>query len=133
METKFKTRENAKPSKPEVNNLPSQTIPDASISMRQILDRFQRGIPVTRTLRTPQYNEDFNYSDNMEFDDIHTAKLEQLEKVEKLNIRKREIEKIKQAKKANNDSQENQVSLVHNDVSKAFEILCDEKNVYLTN
>ena len=61
METKFKTRENAKPSKPEVNNLPSQTIPDASISMRQILDRFQRGIPVTRTLRTPQYNENFNY------------------------------------------------------------------------
>ena len=106
MSTIFKTRENAKPSKPEVNNLPSQTIPDASISMRQILDRFQRGIPVTRTLRTPQYNEDFHYPDNMEFDDIHTAKLEQLEKVEKLNIRKREIEKIKQAKKANNDSQE---------------------------
>ena len=98
METKFKTRENAKPSKPEVNNLPSQTIPDASISMRQILDRFQRGIPVTRTLRTPQYNEDFNYPDNMEFDDIHTAKLEQLEKVEKLNIRKREIEKSNKPK-----------------------------------
>ena len=106
MSTKFKTRENAKPSEPEVNNLPSQTIPDASISMRQILDRFQRGIPVTRSLRQPVYNENFEYPDNMEFDDVHTAKLEQLEKVEKLNTRKREIEKIKQAKKVNNDSQE---------------------------
>ena len=105
MSTKFKTRENAKPSKPEVNNLPSQTTPDASISMRQIIDRFQRGIPVTRSLRQPVYNENFEYPDNMQFDDIHTAKLEQLEKVEKLNTRKREIEKIKQAKKVDDDSQ----------------------------
>ena len=29
---------------PEINTGESQTIPDASISMRQILDRFQRGI-----------------------------------------------------------------------------------------
>ena len=106
METKFKTRENAKPSTPEINTGESQTIPDASLSMRQILDRFQRGIPVTRSLRQPVYNENFDYPDNMQFDDIHNAKLEQLEKVEKLNTRKREIEKIKQAKKANDDSQE---------------------------
>ena len=105
METKFKTRENAKPSMPEINTGESQTIPDASISMRQILDRFQRGIPVTRSLRQPVYNENFDYPDNMQFDDIHTAKLEQLEKVEKLNNKKREIEKIKQAKKVNDDSQ----------------------------
>jgi len=108
METRFKTRENAKPSMPEINTGESQTIPDASISMRQILDRFQRGIPVTRSLRQPVYNENFEYPDNMEFDDIHNAKLEQLEKVKKLNTRKREIEteKIKQAKKANDDTQE---------------------------
>ena len=106
METKFKTRENAKPSMPEINTGESQTIPDASISMRQILDRFQRGIPVTRSLRQPVYNENFDYPDNMQFDDIHTAKLEQLEKVKKLNTKKREIEKLKQAKNANDDSQE---------------------------
>jgi hypothetical protein len=43
----------------------------------------------------------------MQFDDIHNAKLEQLEKVEKLNTRKREIEaeKINRAKKANDDTQ----------------------------
>ena len=108
METKFKTRENAKPSTPEINTGESQTIPDASISMREILDRFQRGIPVTRSLRQPVYNENFDYPDNMQFDDIHNAKLEQLERVKKLNTRKREIEteKIKQAKKANDDTQE---------------------------
>lgn len=107
METKFKTRENAKPSMPEINTGESQTIPDASISMRQILDRFQRGIPVTRSLRQPVYNENFDYPDNMQFDDIHSAKLEQLEKVEKLNTRKREIEteKINRAKKANDETQ----------------------------
>ena len=105
METKFKTRENAKPSMPEINTGESQTIPDASISMRQVLDRFQRGIPVTRSLRQPVYNENFDYPDNMQFDDIHNAKLEQLEKVERLKSRKREIEKIKQAKKVNDDSE----------------------------
>lgn len=112
METKFKTRENAKPSTPEINTGESQTIPDASISMRQIIDRFQRGIPVTRSLRQPVYNENFDYPDNMQFDDIHNAKLEQLEKIEKLKIRKNEIEKIKQAQKANDDAKKesNQLS-----------------------
>lgn len=105
MSTKFKTRENAKPSKPEVNNLPSQTIPDASISMRQILDRFQRGIPVTRTLRTPQYNEDFNYPDIMEFDDIHNAKLQMREDVKRKKSEYARQEKERQ-KKTIDDSQE---------------------------
>lgn len=105
MSTKFKTRENAKPSKPEVNNLPSHTIPDASISMRQIMDRFQRGIPVTRTLRTPQYNEDFNYPDNMEFDDIHDAKLQMREDVKLKKVQYARQEKERQ-KKTNDGSQE---------------------------
>lgn len=111
METKFKTRDNAKPSVPEINTGESKTIPDASLSMRQILDRFQRGIPVTRSLRQPVYNENFDYPDNMQFDDVHNAKLEQLEKVEKLNTRKREIEieKIKRAKKANDDTQKESI------------------------
>lgn len=105
MTTKFKTRENAKPSKAEVNNLPSQTIPDASISMRQILDRFQRGIPVTRTLRTPQYNEDFNYPDNMEFDDVHNAKLQMREDLKRKKSEYARQEKERQ-KKTINDPQE---------------------------
>lgn len=108
MATKFKTRENAKPSKPEVNNLPSETIPDASISMRQIIDRFQRGIPVTRTLRTPVYNENFAYPEHMEFDDIHNAKLEQRQNVKDLEIKKLKYEKAQQEQqkaKANNGSQ----------------------------
>ena len=81
METNFKTRENAKPSMPEIYTGESKTIPDASISMRQILDRFQRGIPVTRSLRQPVYNENFDYPDNMQFDDIHNAKLQMREEV----------------------------------------------------
>ena len=105
METKFKTRENAKPSKPEVNNLPTQTTPDASISMRQILDRFQRGIPVTRTLRTPQYNENFNYPDNMEFDDIHNAKLQIREEVKFKKVEYARQEKERK-KTANDDPKE---------------------------
>lgn len=107
MSTKFKTRENAKPSKPEVNNLPSQTIPDASISMRQILDRFQRGIPVTRSLRQPVYNENFAYPEHMEFDDIHNAKLEQKQNIKDLEAKKRKYETAKkeqQKPKANDDS-----------------------------
>ena len=108
METKFKTRENAKPSTPEINLGESKTIPDASISMRQILDRFQRGIPVTRSLRQPVYNENFDYPEHMEFDDIHNAKLEQKQNVKDLEAKKRKYERAKeeqQKSKANNDSQ----------------------------
>ena len=108
METKFKTRENAKPSNPEINSGESQTIPDSSISMREIINRFQRGIPVTRSLRQPVYNENFDYPDNMEFDDIHSAKLEQKQNVKDLEAKKRKYERAKeeqQKSKANNDSQ----------------------------
>ena len=108
METKFKTRENAKPSMPEINTGESQTIPDASLSMRQIIDRFQRGIPVTRSLRQPVYNENFAYPEHMEFDDIHNAKLEQKQNIKNLESQKRKYERAKeeqQKAKANNDSQ----------------------------
>ena len=108
METKFKTRENAKPSNPEINSGESQTIPDCSISMREIINRFQRGIPVTRSLRQPVYNENFDYPDNMEFDDVHSAKLEQKQNIKDLETKKREYEKAKeeqQKTKANDDFQ----------------------------
>lgn len=103
METKFKTRENAKPSNPEINSGESQTTPDASISMREIINRFQRGIPVTRSLRQPVYNEDFDYPDNMEFDDIHSAKLEKAEQIQSLKNKKNAIEKQKAEKKKSVD------------------------------
>lgn len=93
--TKFKTRENAKPSNPEINSGESQTIPDASISMREIINRFQRGIPITRSLRQPVYNENFDYPDNMEFDDVHAAKLEKAEQIQSLKNKKNAIEKQK--------------------------------------
>lgn len=106
METKFKTRENAKPSNPEINSGESQAIPDASISMRQIIDRFQRGIPITRSLRQPVYNENFDYPDNMEFDDFHSAKLEKAEQIQSLKNKKNAIEKQKAEKqKSVNGSQ----------------------------
>ena len=103
METKFKTRENAKSSNPEINSGESQTIPDASISMRQIIDRFQRGIPVTRSLRQPVYNENFIHSDNMEFDDLHNAKLEQAKKIQSLKNKKDAFEKQKAEKQKSID------------------------------
>lgn len=108
--TKFKTRENAKPSNPEINSGESQTIPDASLSMRQIIDRFQRGIPITRSLRQPVYNENFDYPDNMEFDDVHSAKLEKAEQIKSLKNKKNAIEKQKAEKQKSVDGSQEKSS-----------------------
>lgn len=41
----------------EVNNSPSMTIPDQTLSIREILVRYSRGLPIPNT-KTPIYEED---------------------------------------------------------------------------
>jgi len=46
----------------EVNELPSETIPDQTMSIRTILDRYARGLPIGGQL-TAEYQEDDEYND----------------------------------------------------------------------
>lgn len=59
METKFKTAYNSRPSKGEVNKLPSETVPNQSMSVLEIMNRFAKGIkPDGKTVDPAYYGED---------------------------------------------------------------------------
>jgi hypothetical protein len=42
----------------EVNCYPSVTVPDQTMSLRQILERYARGLPVSGVLKTPIYDHE---------------------------------------------------------------------------
>lgn len=44
------------PKKYEINTLPSMTVPDQSLTMRQILDRYARGLPLD--VKVPIWTDD---------------------------------------------------------------------------
>lgn len=62
----------------EVNTLPSMTVPDQSLSVKEILYRFQEGLPLDNIRRGEQYDEPeaASYSGNFDGDDsfdVHPA------------------------------------------------------------
>lgn len=62
MKSKVKTWLNAEPTKGEVNRQPSMTIPDQTMSLREILQRFAQGLPVTGA-KVPVYDEENDLPD----------------------------------------------------------------------
>lgn len=62
----------------ETNNLPSKTVPDQSMTIREIINRTRKGLPVTG-VRVPVYNEteDGVMPDlrNMDISEIHELKM----------------------------------------------------------
>lgn len=48
--------------KGEVNNLPSMTVPDQSMTIKEIMDKYTRGIPVNAA-KVPIYDEDDDMPD----------------------------------------------------------------------
>lgn len=50
--------------KREVNNEPSLTIPDDSLSIVQIIDRFVKGLPTDNVHRYPATYQDNNFNDD---------------------------------------------------------------------
>lgn len=86
---KFKSHYNSKEFKrdDEVNNQPSKTVPDQAMSVREIMDRYAKGLPIEEG-RVPLYEED----DDPEIDsmpDMRTLDIseqrEYLEEVKKQN------------------------------------------------
>lgn len=93
----------------EVNTLPSLTIPDQNMSIREIIDRYSRGLPVTSF--TPVYEgEDFDLPDPKTLDLVERHEMAQKIKEEVASIKSREWKKTQDV--------ENTVENLKNDVEK---------------
>jgi hypothetical protein len=93
----------------EVNSLPSMTIPDQTMSIRTIVDRYARGLPITAF--TPIYEgEDFYMPDPKTLDLVDRAEL--------LESAKQEVESIKSRQWKETQDVENTVENLKNDVEK---------------
>lgn len=69
----------------EVNDLPSMTVPNDSMSVMEIIDRFSRGLPVTGR-RVPVYNGDVDLPNTAKMDlaDLEQLRRENSENLERL-------------------------------------------------
>jgi len=104
---KFKTQWNAKdfPTKGEVNTQPSLTIPDQTLSIKQIMDRFSKGLPLDGHREAIYNGEDDDMPDlaHMDLADREQAIKEAQYEAETLADKIKEDKKqkaLKQAKKA---------------------------------
>lgn len=97
MATRFRTWLNYKEVEPqmEVNEGESMTQPDMTLSIRELLDRYARGLPVT--LREDGYfeEEDFSEFDNLDISDIDNLKEANQENVNRLTKEFEEMQKPK--------------------------------------
>lgn len=97
MATPFTTSINYRETPPEFEKVDprSQTQPDMTLSLRELLDRYAKGLPVT--LRDDGYFEEEDYSefDGMDIADIDEMKARNKDHIESLES---EFEKIQKAK-----------------------------------
>ncbi len=93
----------------EVNTLPSMTIPDQTMSIRTIVDRYTRGLPVTGF--TPVYDGEDHY-----IPDIKTLDL--VERQEMADKIREEVESLKSRQWKKPQDVENTVENLKNDVDK---------------
>lgn len=89
---KFKTPYNAKefPKKGEVNNMPSETLPEQSMTISEIYNRYARGLPLES--KVPIYQ-----GEEQEFPDLQHLDLAEREEI--ILQHKQELEEIKQRQK----------------------------------
>ncbi|UYD39217.1 MAG: hypothetical protein [Wigfec virus K19_152] len=115
--TIFKTRINAEKATGEIQqNRELMTVPDHSTEMRDILGRFQNGIPVFNNTKTPVYNPTYDYPDldTMDLVDIDNFKRSLAEEIEEKRKTQKDAEDrikklkadIQAQKKSNNTSQQ---------------------------
>jgi hypothetical protein len=88
----------------EVNNEPSETVPDQAMSIRTILERYSRGLPISGE-RTPiwQQGDDYNdlpdlrtldLSERQEFTEQYQQELKSLQKTLKSEKKHSDLQKI---------------------------------------
>lgn len=100
----IKTTLNARyfPKSGEFNNLPSRTIPDQTLSLRTLLDRHARGLPLSGNNLHPVYNGEDYMPDvrRLDISEIHDLKHMVREDIENQKL---ELSKAEQAKKDKKD------------------------------
>lgn len=77
--SQYKSRNNAEPAKGEVNYSPSLTIPNEAMSLREIMDRYARGLPLSRSNKTEVYHGE------EEMPDLHTMDLSEIHDLAEAN------------------------------------------------
>lgn len=88
----------------EVNNEPSETIPDQSMSIRTLLDRYSRGLPISGE-RTPIWQQGDDYNDmpdprtldlaeRQEYAELYQQELKSLQKTLKSEKKHSDLQKI---------------------------------------
>lgn len=84
----------------EVNTLPSKTVPDQSMPLKTILERFARGLPITSAVQQPIWDDD-NQSQGIDLRKLDLAEKEQImdETKEVIQKAKRPKETPKQTEK----------------------------------
>ena len=104
----------------EVNNQPSETIPDQSMSIRTLLDRYSRGLPISGE-RTPIWQQGDDYND---MPDPRTLDL--AERQEYAEEYQQELKSLKKSWKSENKTPDLQkVSDISSDEQKGAESKLD--------
>lgn len=100
---KFKNHFNADqfPDKGEVNDQPSKTIPDQTMSIREIVARFQRGLPIDAGKVPIYHGEDIELPDIRKLDLVEIQEMKQQigEDITNLENQYNELKKPKPTKK----------------------------------
>lgn len=110
---KFKNHHNAGdfPDKGEVNHSPSKTVPDQNLTVRELLIRHTRGLPIPASKSIPIYDEedygqpDFSIMDLAEIEQFQRDANEELLEIAK---RSRTAEFIKKREERKRQSKPNQ-------------------------
>jgi hypothetical protein len=101
----------------EVNNEPSETVPDQSMPIRTILERYSRGLPISGE-RTPIWQQGEDYND---MPDIRTLDL--AERQEYKELYEQELKDLKKSLKSEKK---------HSDLQKISDISSEEQNGVLS-
>lgn len=101
----------------EVNDLPSMTVPDQSMTVREMIDRHVRGIPFEAG-KVPVYNGDDDFFDGQDF-----SKMELTDRMDLLEAQKQQVKDLstnltKQQRKAAKKAAEAVKDVVFEDVDK---------------
>lgn len=100
MEKKIYSWRNPRPAKPHPEMGPSITVPDQTMSMRTILDRYRRGMPLEIRQKEPLfYNGEFPDLSKMDISEIHQLKKEAAAEVARMQKELQDKEEYKRMQK----------------------------------
>lgn len=107
---KFRNHYNTKPDAGEVNELPGKTIPEQSMSLREILKRYASGLPVTGQ-KVPVY----------EGEDLDAPDISRLDKIDREQLKNELREELSYLKGKINSAQAEEIAR-----KKAAKLLADK-------